>query len=356
MKIKKFFSKIKNLLIMLAVLVASFSLCLVIQRWLNAEALIPTVFVLTVLLISILTKGYIYGIVSALISVLAVNYAFTFPYFAFDFTVKENIVSALIMVVVAALTCTLTKQIKKHEADKAEAEMERMRANLLRAISHDLRTPLTSIYGASSVILDNKESISPELETQMLEGIKTDSQWLVKMVENLLSVTKLGNGSVKITKTPTVLEELIDSVLYKFKSRYPDVKVNLVLPEDVVIISVDPILIEQVLLNLLENAVIHGQGMTEILFKVSTSGKKALFEVADNGCGIREEKLKSIFSGMYGDSQSTGDNQKRNSGIGLSVCATIIKAHGGEISADNQKKGGAVFRFTLETEALEDGE
>ena len=130
---------------------------------------------------------------------------------------------------------------------------------------------------------------------------------------------------------------------------------KLQLPEDFVTIPMDAILIEQVLMNLLENAVIHGKGMTEIMLRVSVSFGKATFEVSDNGCGIREEKLKSIFSGMYGDSNSTGDNHKRNTGIGLSVCSTIIKAHGGEITAENLKKGGALFRFSLDIEEVNHG-
>jgi len=347
--------KLKNLIISVTTLLVAFLICLAIQTWINAEALIPTVFVLAVLFISFFTKGYLYGVVSAIISVLAVNYAFTFPYFQFDFTVYENIVSAIAMIAVALIISTMTTKIRKHEAIKAEAEMEKMRANLLRAISHDIRTPLTSIYGSSSVILENKDTLSPELEKQMLKGIRDDSKWLVRMVENLLSVTKLDSGNVKITKTPTVLDELIDSVIHKFKRKYPDYAVKLQIPEDFITIPMDAILIEQVLMNLLENAVIHGKGMTEIVLKVSVAFNKATFEVSDNGCGIREEKLKSIFSGMYGDTKSTGDNHKRNTGIGLSVCSTIIKAHGGEITAENLKKGGALFRFTLDIEEVNYG-
>ncbi len=354
-RMKNIFKKLKNFIITLVTLAIAFVVCLAVQKWIHAEALIPTIFVLAVLLVSFFTKGYLWGMISAVISVLAVNYAFTFPYFQFDFTIYENIVSAIAMITVALITSALTTRIKNQESVKAEAEMEKMRANLLRAISHDIRTPLTSIYGSSSVILDNKESLSPELERQMLTGIRDDSGWLVRMVENLLSVTKIDSGNVKITKTPTVLDELIDSVLHKFKRKYPEHTVKLQLPEDFVTIPMDAILIEQVLMNLLENAVIHGKGMTELILKVSVAFNKATFEVSDNGCGIREEKLKSIFSGMYGDSRSTGDNHKRNTGIGLSVCSTIVKAHGGEITAENLKKGGAMFRFSLEVEEVDHG-
>lgn len=356
LNMKSILIKLKNPIITVVILVIAFFVCLGIQTWLNAEALIPTIFVLAVLLVSFFTKGYVYGVVSALVAVLAVNYAFTFPYFKFDFSIHENLVSAGIMIVVALMTCTLTTRIRRQEAIKAEAEKEKMRANLLRAISHDLRTPLTSIYGSSSVILENKETLSPELETQMLKGIKNDAQWLVRMVENLLSVTKIDSGNVKITKTPTVLDELIDSVIRKFRTRYPNRPVKLQLPDEFVTIPMDAILIEQVIMNMLENAVLHGKGMTELNLKVSVQSRKAIFEISDNGCGIKEEKLKQIFTGTYTDSMTTGDNQKGNAGIGLSVCATIIKAHGGEIDAKNLRKGGAVFRFTLDTEENDNGE
>lgn len=353
---KNIFTKLKNFIITAGTLCIAFFLCLGIHSLFNTEALIPTVFVLAVLLISLFTRSYIYGVISALVSVLAVNYAFTFPFFKFDFTIQENLVSAIIMIIVALITCTLITKIRRQEAIKSETEKEKMRANLLRAISHDLRTPLTTIYGSSSIILENKETISEELEVQMLKGIQNDAQWLVRMVENLLSVTKIDGGNVKILKTPIVLDELIDSVIRKFRARYPKQPVKLQLPDEFVTIPMDAILIEQVIMNILENAVLHGNGMTELNLKVSLNSRKATFEISDNGCGIREDKLKHIFTGIYDSTGNSGDSQKRNTGIGLSVCSTIIKAHGGEIAAENSRKGGAVFRFTLDTEEKEIGE
>ncbi|MBQ8903149.1 MAG: PAS domain-containing sensor histidine kinase, partial [Oscillospiraceae bacterium] len=299
-------------------------------------------------LISFLTEGYIYGVVSALFSVLIFNFAFSLPFFEFNFTIPENIISAVIMIIVTIITGTLTTQIKRQEAIKAESEKERMRANLLRAVSHDLRTPLTTIYGASSTMLDNFDVFSEEQKLTMLCGIREDSQWLTRMVENLLSVTRLDGGNVKILKTSVSLEELIDSVLKKFRKRYPEQKVILDIPDDFVSIPMDALLIEQVLVNILDNAVEHAEGMTELHLKVSIDDKKAIFEISDNGCGIEPERLKTIFT-CYGRCTAPTDT-KINSGIGLSVCATIIKAHGGEISAENLNDGGAIFRFSLEIE------
>lgn len=343
---------VKNILTSLTILAGAFGICLLIQNVFQTEALIPAVFVLAIFLISFITEGYACGIISALASVLILNFAFTLPFFEFNFTMPENIISAVIMIIVTLITGTLTTQIKKQEAIKAESEKERMRANLLRAVSHDLRTPLTTIYGSSSVILENYELFSDEQKLSMLKGIREDSQWLTRMVENLLSVTRLDSGNVKILKTSVALEELIDSVLKKFRKRYPTQNVILDLPDKFISIPMDALLIEQVLVNLLDNAVEHAKGMTKLMLRVTSDDGKAVFEISDDGCGIESERLKTIFTGYGGDNSPT--DTKINSGIGLSVCATIIKAHGGEISAENLKNCGALFRFTLDAEEEDD--
>ena len=121
------------------------------------------------------------------------------------------------------------------------------------------------------------------------------------------------------------------------------------------VIPMDAILIEQVLVNLLENAVFHAKGMTKLILRVFTLGDQAVFEVEDDGCGIKKDRIHTIFSGYLGEIDQNSDDKKRNMGIGLSVCATIIKAHGGDISAENRKDGGAIFRFMLDKEDEADG-
>ena len=218
---KKVPHTVRNVSIMLVLLCLAFLISLLFQQVFDVEEHITMLFVFAVFLTSLLTEGYVYGMIAAVVSVLAVNYAFTFPYFAFNFNVPVNFVSAIIMIVIAALTSMLTTKVKQHQAIQAETERERMRANLLRAVSHDLRTPLTTIYGSAATLLEKKGSLTEQQQERMLEGIKEDSEWLVRMVENLLSITRLDSGKVKIIKTPTVLDELIDSVLLKFNKRYP---------------------------------------------------------------------------------------------------------------------------------------
>ncbi len=343
----------KNWIVAIAILTLAFVVSLVLEYQFQIKELIAMIFVFAVFLISLITEGYVYGVSAAIISTIAVNYAFTFPFFKLNFTIPVNFISATIMVTIAILTCMLTTKIKIHEAWKIEGEKERMRANLLRAVSHDLRTPLTTIYGFSETLLENRETLSPEQKTKMLKGIKEDAQWLIRMVENLLSITKIDAENVQLNKMPIVLDELIDSVLVKFKKRYPGQKIEIDIPNEVVMIPMDALLIEQVIVNILENAVQHAEGMRKLSLKVFILSEQAIFEIEDDGCGIPPERIAHIFDGSYSMEAETADANKRNAGIGLSVCASIITAHGGDIKAENKKSGGALFRFSLATEKCE---
>lgn len=341
---------VRDSIFTIVILVIAFFMSVLFQNVFGVEEHITTLFVFAVFLVSLITEGYVYGLVAAFAGVIAVNYAFTFPYFKLNFTIPVNFISAVIMIIISVFTSALTTKLKHHDAIKAESEKERMRANLLRGISHDLRTPLTTIYGSSTTLLENANELTKEQQKKILVGIKEGTEWLIRMVENLLSITRIDSGDVKIIKTPIVLEELVDSVVLKFKKRYPEYVVNIEIPDEVVVIPMDAILVEQVLINLLENSVQHGKGLTKLLFRVYINGKKAIFEVEDDGCGIPEERLDSIFTGYYDAKQA--DSHNKNSGIGLSVCATIIKAHGGDIKAENMRTGGARFSFTLDVEEM----
>ena len=329
----------RDTLFSVTVFLSAFAVNLLIQKLFTTQTLVPMIFVFGVFLISLKTHGYGYGIVSAIVSVFAVNFAFTYPYYAFDFFVEESILSAAIMLIVAVSTSALNIRIRdqellrvrEQEKLRAESEKERMRGNLLRAISHDLRTPLTSIYGSSSTLMIKYDALPKEQQLKLLGEIREDSEWLIRMVENLLSVTRIDDSKVEVVKTPTI-------------------------PDDFVDIPMDSILIEQVLLNLLENAVFHAKGMTELSLSVSLVENQAVFEVADNGCGIPEDALHKIFTGNYEKTAAPVDGTRSNMGIGLSVCAAIIKAHGSEIFAENRKSGGAVFRFALERGGDDDGQ
>ena len=321
-----------------------------VQRF-GTKTMTPMIFVLGVFLVSWRTQGYFFGIASSLISVLAVNWAFTYPYWAFDLISPECISSAVVMLIVSIMTGALTTRLKQQEKLKAEAETERMRGNLLRAVSHDLRTPLTSIYGSCSVIIENYDTISREKQRKLLTDMQSDAQWLNRMVENLLSVTRVDADKVRLSKHSVVLEELIDALLVKFHKHYPDTVVQIDIPEEFVSIPMDPMLIEQVLMNLLENAVFLARGMRNLWLRVELQNKDAVFSVEDDGCGIPDDRLDYLFTGLL-DSEAPVDSTRSNMGIGLSVCRTIIKAHGSELKAANRPDGGASFSFALEMEEM----
>lgn len=339
-----------NILLTLIILMVFFLLCLGMTHVFKIQSLVPAIFALAVFLISLITDGYIYGIIASMLSVLIQNFVFTYPYFAFNFTIPENMISAVIMLAISVMTCALMTKVMQQEKVKAEIDREKMRANLLRAVSHDLRTPLTTIYGSSSAIIDRYDDLSKEQIINLLGGINEDAQWLIGMVENLLSVTKIDDSNVNIIKTETVLEELIDSVLIRFKKRYPKQKVLVEIPDEFIVIPMDAVLIEQVITNILENAVQHATGMTKLCLSVYKKNDKAVFEITDDGCGIDKERLKNIFTGYFENKETPIDNQKHSMGIGLSVCASIIKAHEGTISASNRPEGGCCFTFSLKLE------
>lgn len=338
---------IRNIAITIITLCSAFLVSLLLQYGFSVHEHVTAIFVLAVFLISDLTRRYAYGILASLVSMLVVNYAFTEPFFFFDFIQPENLISAVVMVAVSVFTCTLVSKLKEQEA-AAEHEREKMRANLLRAVSHDLRTPLTSIYGASAALIEEREALSEEQQLKMLHGIREDSQWLIRIVENLLSITKIDSGSIKLEKSPVVLEELVDAVMAKFHSRYPDRKVILDLPEQFIAIPMDALLIEQVLINLLENAIQHAVGMRHLWLRAVVQGGRVIFAVEDDGCGIRPGQKAKLFRGGNGSQDGPADSRKRNAGIGLSVCAAIIKAHGGELWVEDREGGGARFLFALE--------
>ena len=324
---------VRDATVMLLALFAAYAMVMLTQAVMGRiEGVAMLIFMLAVFVTSMYTEGYAWGVAASLISVLAVNFA-------------------LVMLVVSIMTSTLTTRIKKQEQLRMESEKEKMRANLLRAVSHDLRTPLTSIYGACSTVIENYDSLDKEKTIKLLGEACSDAQWLTRMVENLLSVTRIDSEKVTVQKTPTVLDELLDTVLVMFRKRYPEIPVELETPDAFIVIPMDSMLIQQVLMNLLENAALHAEGMTKLTLKVFTVGNRAVFEVTDDGCGIPRERLKTLFSGT--DPDVPADSRKHGMGIGLSVCAAIIKAHGGEIKAESRLGEGTTIRFWLETEEIE---
>ena len=199
--------------------------------------------------------------------------------------------------------------------------------------------------GATSAILENP-ALSPAEQQSLLVDVRDDAQWLIRVVENLLSITRIGNESAKITKEPEAAEEVLDEAVRKFRKRFPAVSVEGHVPDELLLVPMDAILIMQVLSNLMENAVFHGGTTTHIALSAQRDGPWARFYVRDNGQGIPPQKLHTLFSGALRCEDSSPGDGKRNMGLGLSVCMAIIRAHGGTLEAKNLESG-AEFSICL---------
>ena len=341
---------LRDFLIFAAIFICALVLCTLLRRSDISDGFASPVFVLAVLLTSRFTNGYLFGTLAAFLSVIGINYIFTFPYWEFNFTITGYPFTFLAMLTVSMMISAMNTQIKKQERLRIETEKEAVRANLLRAMSHDIRTPLTSIVGNTAAILENEDSFSPEQKRRLLEDVNEDAQWLIRMVENLLSITRMSGGQAKIEKDCEAAEEIVGVSVSKFTKRFPAIKVSIEVPDEVLMVPMDATLIRQVIMNLLENAAIHGGNVTQIRVCLSREGTNACFSVSDNGVGIPKEKLSTIFKGGLSGVSHNNFDMKKNMGIGLSVCYTIVKAHDGTMTAENLDSGGACFRFYLPLE------
>lgn len=227
-----------------------------------------------------------------------------------------------------------------------ETETERLRGNLLRSISHDLRTPLTGILGSVSTITDNYDLLDNDSKKELLAIIYEDTSWLIHSVENILSMTRIDEEKLGIKKDVQVVQEIVFESISRVKRFSGNHNIVIHLPENMVMIFVDGLLIEQVLINLIDNAIKYTQDDSIIEIKVTEKEQRVIFEIADNGKGIPEEDIRAIFDRFY--TKTKGDClERRGIGLGLAICKSIIEEHGGSIESLNNTSGGATFRFSL---------
>lgn len=309
-------------------------------------------YMLATMMIARQTDGYVPGIVASLVSVICINFIFTYPFMAFNFTLDGYPLTFIGMMIISTITSTLTTHLKEqtrilNEGERLlmEADKEKMRANLLRAISHDLRTPLTGIIGTATSYLELGDTMSDREKNHLVQAISEDANWLLQMVENLLSVTRIQGDGAQLATTLEPLEELVPEAVIRFHKRLPDAQVHVKIPSEFIMIPMDATLIEQVIINLLENAVYHGSSTKPIDLEVTVNHNFARFSIRDYGQGIREDLLHTLFDGCAAGYSQSSDFHK-GMGIGLSICKTIINAHHGELYAQNHEHG-AEFIFTL---------
>ena len=235
---------------------------------------------------------------------------------------------------------------KERERAAVLAKNEQLRANLLRSISHDLRTPLTSISGNASNLISNGNDIDDATKKQIYEDIYDDSLWLINLVENLLAVTRLEEGRMNINLTTELVGDVIAEALKHVHTKSEMQKITVIQPDDLLLAKMDARLIVQVLINLLDNAIKYTPSDSQITITAKRNGETVCVSVADNGKGIANEQKSRVFDMFYTGANKIADC-RRSIGVGLSLCKSIINAHGGEITITDNVPHGAIFTFTL---------
>jgi len=306
-------------------------------------------YILSVHIVARFTSGYLYGVCAAVISSFVFDYLVTPPRLGFSFTTGFP-VTFLFMLAVSLLACTVTTQMKRsisqQQAIRMEAEKEKVRSMLLRAISHDLRTPLSGILNIGSIIEQQADTLSSSDIRRLATDVKSNADWLIRIVENLLAVTRITDGTVKVNKTTEVAEEVMARSAAIVRKRFPACQIRVQACETPLLVPMDAILISQMLINLLENAVKNSPAGAPVQLRLWQAGIFARFEVSDRGSGIPEQILEHLFD-LHKQNQERTSDSASGMGLGLSICKTIIEAHGGRITGSNKPDGGAVFNILL---------
>ena len=271
---------------------------------------IALLYIIAQILIARYTNGYLYGLFSSVFSVICINFFFTYPFFRLNFTLSGYPVTFIGMLIITLLTTATTSRLLSDGSILSDAE-----------------------------------------KRELLENIENDSSWLLNMVENLLSVTRINDTVThQVNKTPEIVEEVVAEAVQRLKKRFPSASIIVHVPTDYLLIPMDAILIEQVLINLLENALIHSGSIHSPELTVTDHPDHVTFCVKDFGHGLNPDVIPDIFSGICHNTGSVDSH--KGMGIGLSICKTIIDAHNGYIEAKNHTNG-ALFLFTLPKEEEE---
>ncbi len=245
-----------------------------------------------------------------------------------------------------ALAIENCRNAKEKEMAAVQAKNEQLRANLLRAISHDLRTPLTSISGNAANLLSNDDKLDDKTRRQMFADIFDDSQWLISLVENLLSVTRIEEGRMNFNMSYQLMDEVIEEAMRHIDPKSREHSIIVEQKDEVLLVRMDAKLIVQVVINIVNNAIKYTPAGSEIRITVTHDEDHVAVRIADNGAGIPDSYKSRVFDMFFTGENRVADS-RRSLGMGLALCKSIINAHGGEISLTDNAPHGAVFTFTL---------
>ncbi len=246
--------------------------------------------------------------------------------------------------------CALALENIKNAREKEEAAIlaknEQLRANLLRTISHDLRTPLTSISGNADNLLVNYQKMDDDTRKQTFTDIYDDSMWLINLVENLLAVTRIEEGRVHLTQSIELMDEVIAEALRHIDRKSKEHTILVSSSEELILARIDAKLIVQVIINLMDNAIKYTPAGSVIEIHSEKNAQQVVVSVSDNGPGISDDQKSHVFDMFYSGANKVADS-RRSLGLGLSLCKSIVTAHGGTISVTDNHPQGTIFTFTL---------
>lgn len=271
-------------------------------------------YILGVLIISIITSSWMYSFLASVISVLAFNFLFTIPRFTLRAYDPSYPVTFGIMFLVALITGSLASRMKEYARESAQAAMqiekEQLRADLLRSISHDLRTPLTSISGNASNLLSNENEFSQETRMQIYGDIYDDSMWLIKLVENLLSVTRIEDGRMDLRMSAELMDEVIAEAMRHTDRNRDGRKIEVSSDEEFILGKMDARLIVQVVINLVDNAVKYTPEGAQIRIHTGKKDGMVVVSVSDTGPGIPDEQKSKVFDMFYTGTNRAADGRR----------------------------------------------
>lgn len=353
---------LRNSAISAAILLGATLLGILLDYFKVAAPNIIMVYILGVVVTSVVTTGRVYSLVSAIASVLIFNFLFATPRFTLLAYETGYPLTFVTMFITAYITGTLAIRYKE-QAQQAEidirareeaalrAERERLRTNLLRSISHDLRTPLTTISGNASNLLTNGDALDDATRTQLCSDIYDDSIWLTNLVENLLAATRIEDDRMNLRLTTEVLGDIIDNAIAHVRRKLGNHKLVAVSPSELLLVKADAGLIVQVIVNIIDNAVKYTPDGSTITISTGQDGSFACVRIADDGPGIPDGEKGQVFDEFYCGGNHVEDS-RRGIGLGLYLSRAIVEAHDGQIFVTDKQPHGSVFNFTLPLEKV----
>ncbi len=321
------------------------------------EADIIMLYIIAVLVISIITSNILYCLISSVVCVVLFNFFFTYPDFSLSAYDAGYPVTFVTMFITAFIAGSLANKLKRNikiaeqnakekEAAALLAQNEQTRANMLRSISHDLRTPLTSISGNASTLISGGSTLDEAAKQQIYSDIYSESMWLIGLVENLLYATRIEDGRMQLELSVEILDDIIQEAVKHILRTHPKRSIEVDMQDEIIPVAADANLIVQVIINLIDNAIKYSEDDTTITVSVKKDTDFAVVSVADNGSGIQQSEKEKVFEMFYTGASRSSDS-RRSLGLGLSLCKSIVNSHGGVIKVSDNSPKGTVVSFTL---------